>query len=66
MRRLYTFRISHFSEKARWALDLQGLPYEESTLLPGPHGHPLGLLLAVVGPPDCLHAGLDLHGRARR
>jgi glutathione S-transferase len=35
--RLYTFHISHFSEKARFALDLSGLPYEEKQLLPGAH-----------------------------
>ncbi|HEY8078732.1 MAG TPA: glutathione S-transferase [Labilithrix sp.] len=37
MLRLYTFTISHFSEKARWALDLERVPYEETPLLPGPH-----------------------------
>jgi len=35
--RLYTFLISHFSEKARFALDLSGLRYEEKRLLPGAH-----------------------------
>ena len=35
--RLYTFQISHFSEKARFALDLSGIPYEEKRLLPGAH-----------------------------
>ena len=37
MLKLYTFNISHFSEKARWALDYEGIPYEERVLLPGPH-----------------------------
>jgi glutathione S-transferase len=37
MLRLYTFTISHFSEKARWALDLEGVRYDEKRLLPGPH-----------------------------
>jgi len=37
MLRLYTFNLSHFSEKARWALDYEGLRYEEKVLLPGPH-----------------------------
>lgn len=37
MLRLYTFTISHFSEKARWALDVNGLEYTEKPLLPGPH-----------------------------
>lgn len=35
--RLFTFLISHFSEKARWALDLNGLKYEERRLLPVAH-----------------------------
>ncbi|NUO52590.1 MAG: glutathione S-transferase [Polyangiaceae bacterium] len=35
--RLYTFRISHFSEKVRWALDHARIPYEERTLVPGAH-----------------------------
>jgi glutathione S-transferase len=37
MLKLYTFNISHFSEKARWALDYEGIAYEERALLPGPH-----------------------------
>jgi glutathione S-transferase len=35
--RLTTFLVSHFSEKARWALDYEGVAYEERPLLPGPH-----------------------------
>ena len=27
MPKLYTFNISHFSEKARWTLDYEGIPY---------------------------------------
>jgi glutathione S-transferase len=34
---LYTFWISHFSEKARWCLELEGVPFVEHPLLPGPH-----------------------------
>lgn len=37
MLRLYTFQVSHFAEKARWALDYKRVPYEERRLLPGPH-----------------------------
>ena len=37
MIKLYTFTVSHFSEKARWALDYEGVPYEEKVLVPGPH-----------------------------
>ncbi|HTV18214.1 MAG TPA: glutathione S-transferase family protein [Polyangiaceae bacterium] len=35
--RLYTFTISHFCEKARWALDRTGAGYREVILLPGFH-----------------------------
>lgn len=34
---LYTFHISHFSEKARWGLELAGVPFVERRLLPGLH-----------------------------
>ena len=37
MLKLYTFTISHFSEKARWALDHEGIVYREKVLVPGPH-----------------------------
>jgi glutathione S-transferase len=35
--RLVTFGISHFCEKARWALDWHGIPYEEISWPPGVH-----------------------------
>jgi len=31
---LYTFAISHFSEKARWTLDAAGIDYREAPLVP--------------------------------
>ncbi|MGH8431697.1 MAG: glutathione S-transferase family protein, partial [Solimonas sp.] len=31
---LYTFSMSHFSEKIRWALDAAGIPYREQRLTP--------------------------------
>lgn len=34
---LYQFPISHYCEKARWALDYKGVPYQVKTLLPGLH-----------------------------
>jgi glutathione S-transferase len=36
-RRLYTFAVSHFAEKARWALDHKGVDYVEVPLVPGSH-----------------------------
>lgn len=35
--RLVTFGISHFCEKARWALDWHGITYEEVSWAPGVH-----------------------------
>ncbi len=34
---LYQFAASHYNEKARWALDLKGVPHQRISLLPGPH-----------------------------
>lgn len=34
---LFQFQGSHFNEKARWALDLKGVPHQRRSLLPGPH-----------------------------
>jgi len=34
---LYQFPISHYCEKARWALDYKKLDYRKVNLLPGPH-----------------------------
>lgn len=35
--RLYVFTLSHFSEKARWACERKGIPFQLVTLLPGLH-----------------------------
>ena len=37
VRRLIVFGISHYCEKARWALDWHGVDYEEVNWPPGPH-----------------------------
>ena len=34
---LYQFPISHYCEKARWALEFKGVDYELVNLVPGPH-----------------------------
>ena len=34
---LYVFSLSHYCEKARWALDRQGISYRLRTLMPGLH-----------------------------
>ncbi|MBI4411235.1 MAG: glutathione S-transferase [Deltaproteobacteria bacterium] len=35
--KLYQFAISHYCEKARWALDYKGIDYKRINLIPGPH-----------------------------
>ncbi|MCP5080180.1 MAG: glutathione S-transferase [Alphaproteobacteria bacterium] len=37
MRKLFVFGISHFCEKAKWALDWHGVDYDEINWPPGPH-----------------------------
>jgi len=37
MTELYQFAISHYCEKARWALDHKNISYKTRNLLPGPH-----------------------------
>ena len=37
MKKLFVFGISHFCEKARWALDWHGVEYKEVNWPPGPH-----------------------------
>ncbi len=34
---LWHFRLSHYNEKARWALDWKRLPHRRHGLVPGPH-----------------------------
>ena len=36
--KLYQFPVSHYCEKARWALDYKGVSYQEINLPPGLHG----------------------------
>ena len=35
---LWHIELSHYNEKARWALDYKGIPHERRTPLPGMHG----------------------------
>jgi glutathione S-transferase len=62
MLRLYTFAISHFSEKARWALDLNRVPYEERRLLPGPHMAVIRRRAARTTVPVLEHDGKNIQG----
>jgi glutathione S-transferase len=50
MRRLVTIPVSHYCEKARWALDLAQVPYHEDGYAPGLHRFPLMRLRATTAP----------------
>ncbi len=60
--RLTTFLISHFSEKARWALDFERVTYTERALLPGPHLLVTRGLAAKTSVPILEHAGRAIQG----
>jgi len=74
--RLFTMAISHYCEKARWALDWHGVPYVEEVWAIGPHrilaqhhGAPAGTLpilsdgkMVVQGSGDIIDWA-DEHGR---
>ncbi len=63
MTRLYTFAVSHFAEKARWALDYRGIPYEERVLLPGLHTWAIRRTgVAATSVPVLVHEGRAIQG----
>lgn len=62
MLHLYTFLISHFSEKVRFALDLAGIRYEERTLLPGLHVRTIRKLARATSVPVLVHDGKAVQG----
>jgi glutathione S-transferase len=62
MLRLNTFAISHFSEKARWALDLNGIDYTERRLLPGPHVFVIKRMAPATTVPTLEHDGAVVQG----
>jgi glutathione S-transferase len=62
MLRLYTFQISHYAEKARWALDWKGVRYQERRLLPGPHLAVTRRLSKVTSVPILLCDGKMVQG----
>src|SRR4051812_45214911 len=59
---LYTFAISHFSEKARWALDLNGVTYDEHRLVPGPHMAVIRRRASLSTVPVLEHDGNTIQG----
>jgi glutathione S-transferase len=63
--KLYTFAISHFSEKVRWALDHVGIPYEERVLLPGLHMLTTKRLAKGTSVPILEHDGKIIQGSSQ-
>lgn len=59
---LYQFPISHFCEKARWALDYKGLDYTTKNLLPGLHVKATKKLAARSSVPVLEHDGRSVQG----
>ena len=47
--KLYQFCISHYCEKARWALDYKGINYQTVNLLPGQHVNTIRKLTGAAG-----------------
>jgi len=60
MNTLIEFTISHYCERARWALDHYGVPYVVETVLPGPHQLRLRRLGARRSSVPLLLAGDDV------
>jgi glutathione S-transferase len=59
---LYTFWISHFSEKARFSLDYEGVSFEERALLPGPHALTIRKFSPKQKVPVLVHDGEVIQG----
>ena len=60
MNTLWHIELSHYNEKARWALDYKGVPYERRVPMPGLHG--VSALVATRGRQRRLPV-LELDGR---
>jgi glutathione S-transferase len=54
---LFQFAGSHFNEKARWGLDLKGVPHERISLMPGPHMRTMKKLTGRTETPALRDAG---------
>ena len=60
MNTLWHIELSHYNEKARWALDYKGVPYERRVPMPGLHG--VSAMVATRGRQRRLPV-LELDGR---
>jgi glutathione S-transferase len=61
---LYQFPISHYCEKARWALDYKGLDYQLHNLVPGAHRRTVQRLAAGSSVPLLVIGERVAHGSA--
>ncbi len=59
---LYEFSLSHYNEKARWALDYKGIPYHSEPVLPGLH---FGKNQEIIGPDRDTRAATSYRSRFR-
>jgi glutathione S-transferase len=65
MLQLLQFRYSPYNEKVRWALDLERVPHERRSLLPGPHMGRLRRLTGRTTTPVLVADGAAMDGSAR-
>lgn len=64
--KLYQFCISHYSEKARWALDYKGVNYKPINLLPGQHARTITQMTGADSSVPVLdHDGQIVQGSAQ-
>jgi glutathione S-transferase len=62
MTTLYTFAISHYGERARWALDHKGIEHQVVNLLPGPHVFQVRRMAPKRQVPVLEHEGTIIQG----
>ena len=65
MLELYQLAISHYCEKARWALDHKQLEWRPRTMLPGLHVKPAMKLSGQSSLPILVDDGQAIHGSSR-
>lgn len=63
--KLFQFAISHYCEKARWALDYKGISYDAINLLPGTHIKTIRQLADKSSVPVLDHDGQVTQGSAQ-
>ena len=61
---LHQFLLSHFNDKARWALAYKGIAHERQTYLPGPHRGPIRKLSGQNSTPVLQDDSLVVAGSA--